>query len=497
VLDPDLRTQGSDHLAELKPRVTQPSRLDFSLMSAVDDAQGTDGGDVDPVCGWVIANRLDRSLAFYERDGTPRGELLLADRMALWFAPPNLSPPPGAAPAPVEIGNRHLRAIVLGVLGAADSARALEGLLALLDEAAWATAADRWADGALPLLIGQPIAVLRARLAFSLSGLPATSQRWDDTGRGLTGGFEHVRFPIRLGSTELLDDGLVGFYLNDDYGAIASPYRLAERNDYVTSALPSLAMDGAGALLTMLAAPGGRIHAFTGILPPAVIELPSQYVTPELSRMQITFRGGPAINDAAGAVMPLPSVDQGAWSWLQYENATSPASERAVAAGDGVAQLPDPAPLVREGWLRLVLGAAPTRLAYTVSPSAVAAAQPGRGPSTVILQLSVYNGSGDDVACSGLRFTLPVGPGEHDLTERPDLIEASLPAGAPWTVQRDGGEVLARPIPPLPGLARGETLRITLAGVRINAALGAAAITVQETTGEVRQTALLVNKVSA
>lgn len=495
VLGTDLHTREAPRLAELKPRVVQPSRIELALLSADDDGRAVDSSaGTSPVCGWLMHNRIDRSVAFYERDGEPAGELVLGDRRALWLAPPERSPP--RAEARPTIQNPHLRAIAEGIFDAPDPRRALEDLLALFDDASWAVAGDRWAEGALPLIAGEPIAVVRAQVAFALADQPAVSQRWIDTGRDVTGGFTEVPLPIQLGSTELLDDGLIGFYVNDDYGHIDSVYAPTPAHDYVRAGRPSLPLDGTRALLTLVMAPLSRVHVLTGVLPPRTLELPAELVKPDLSRMRLLLRGGPAVNAAARAIMPLPHVEHGAWSWLQYHDTRAVARAQAVAAADALAELPDAPPVVREGWLKLILDGAPTRFSYAVSPAAVAVTRTHGGWSTVILQLTIYNGSGEDVACEQLRFQVPVGDGEHALTERPELIVPSLPPAASWTVESDGrGAILLRPAPPVAGLARGETLRLGLAGVQINVAPGAVEIAIDETTDQLRRTAVTVAKV--
>ena len=157
------------------------------------------------------------------------GELLLAKDDVLWLPPPTTAPPPHDSGRPiVAVRNRHLRQIVCGVLDRPDGLSGAAGLrdfLQLIDESFWTIAPEGpWADEALPVLMGRPLAVLRARLGAMTADAPAIRQSWEDSARRVTDGFEKVRFAVQLGSTELLDDGLVGYYLDDDYRQIQSVF---------------------------------------------------------------------------------------------------------------------------------------------------------------------------------------------------------------------------------------------------------------------------------
>jgi hypothetical protein len=109
---PDLITAQSGMLVELKPRLTQPARLCFDLLSATDDTQRVRiDSTANPVCGWIIPNRIDRSLFVYDAAGNAAGELFLAGEVAGWLpSPRNHKPPHGGKPE-VKIENRHLSRI--------------------------------------------------------------------------------------------------------------------------------------------------------------------------------------------------------------------------------------------------------------------------------------------------------------------------------------------------------------------------------------------------
>ncbi len=221
------------------------------------------------------------------------------------------------------------------------------------------------------------------------------------------------------------------------------------------------------------------------------------FATSALDKMEVTFRVGPLVNDPSGVTMPLPALDEGLWSWLQYANTTSPARESAVQPAGPQASLPDSPPVLNEGWLKLNLVGQMTRFTYSVSPTSVPYTLDPTSPSTVSLQFNVYNGSGEDVVWSQLVFKLPVGTGADAITDRPDLVLVDVPSDAPWSASVDGaGTVTIIPRAGTLLLAKGEALNFKIVGVQVNAVPGVAQVAISESAGDVRQTSLGVAKVA-
>ncbi|MFN0085730.1 MAG: hypothetical protein ACKVX9_10105 [Blastocatellia bacterium] len=227
-----MRTPGAPHLISLPPRLAQPARLNFRWLSADHgDAANADEMEMNahpattPVCGWLIANNFDNSLMVFDGAGQPLGSI---NQMCQWASAP------GVRPMTVdEIGNPHLKAmlkhlIAQGASHFAEFLTAAESALENIDPETFAQ------HGALALLVGRPMAVVRATLDLELRGQPAINQDWNvfrlDIERDLraeagpeirrasrdTDEFAHVRFPVRLGDGLQLNDGLVGYWKEEE-----------------------------------------------------------------------------------------------------------------------------------------------------------------------------------------------------------------------------------------------------------------------------------------
>lgn len=497
---PDMVTPGWPAYAMLRPRVSQFTRLELPLLSADRDDREVDPqapAGATPLCGWLIANPLEHGVLVYHADGTLAGELAHGGEGVLWWPAPQTARPPHGGPAEIMIGNRHLRGLVTGLLRHPDPVSALAEFGRLLSDAAMATGPDgSWIDEELPVPAGRPLAVIRARVRYLLSGGPACSQRWPDTGKHVTGGFERARLPVQLGSTELLDDGAVGCYLNDDYSRVHSVYAPQDPapGGYVGRGRPDPALgDAAGTLLTMIVTPHGTVHAVTGLLPVLELTVPAPLTTPALRRMAVTLRAGPVLGDGAGILLPLPATSDSVWSWLQYTDTVQPAGEYPVEAADATARLADAAPVLREGWLHLLTGERPTVFQYAITPRAVPCTTDAELPSSATFEITIYNGSPNPVPVTELVFAVPTGTGERDLTAHPGTISAVAPQG--WLVAVDSlGTVTAVPADQEP-VAPGAVLVLVVAGLQVVAEPGIAVIRVTETTDASRIALIAVSKV--
>ena len=172
-----------------------------------------------PVCGWLIPNHLDGSLMFYDAQGGALGSVL---QTGVWEPAP-------ATVNRVRLGsipNPHLRRLATYLSGFSqrnggywgDFLKALDAALENIEPANFAQ------HDALALLIGRPVAVVRASLGLQLQGKPALNQHWrallSDMYEGMLDGrvdneFTGVNFPVRLGEHKQFNDGLVGYFIEE------------------------------------------------------------------------------------------------------------------------------------------------------------------------------------------------------------------------------------------------------------------------------------------
>ncbi|MGI8331308.1 hypothetical protein ACRYCC_15185 [Actinomadura scrupuli] len=346
-----LRVPGHPDWVAMPPRLAQPARLSFTWLDAEHDVQQMNGlPDTSPICGWLVPNNLDDSLAVYAADGSAVGALYaLADLdgpgTAQWREPP------GAPATPVEaIANRHLRAVVQRLRD--DGPTALGTLLGDLDDALQAIEPEDYAQHrGRAVLMGRPIAVVRAELTLELMGWPAVHQDWNvfrqDMRRASreTNRFPLVRFPIRIGEHEQLNDAVLGFWVED------SAQRLGPTFHSVQGARDPImqAIDLPPQFLTMLVDPRGEVHATSGVLPCRSLRIPAELFRDALRGMAVGFFTAPVLTDADHVALPLPNEPGFTWSWQEatrtgwLEQAEPPQPDARIPVR----------PTLREGWSTL------------------------------------------------------------------------------------------------------------------------------------------------
>ena len=397
---------------QLPPRLSQPARLELRLLQAdADDRVASNSADrTSPLCGWVMPNHLDDSLMVFSAAGENLGAVLAVERDVehpgapgtglRWEAVPGSDAPLGAPP---RLPNPHLQRFVEGLLAQGlAGAGALGDLLDAIDSSLWRVDPFGEQEGNLSVLLGRPLAVVRAEVSLSLLGTPVYDQAWAETGRWYLDGARYVPRPppyvstpfrVRVGDLGHAANGVLGYFQDDDYarfhavygaGAQTAPLRRALRRGrlrpgealrlleagaargggfaggYVQRGhLVRLAPDGARALLTVLMEPRGVIPTVAGSLPAATASLAPGPVAEALRAMRATFRVGPVLADPRRVRMPLPAQVRGRWGWVARRDVTTWRGEAPVEAGDDVARMDDTPRVLGEGWLTLSGAEAP------------------------------------------------------------------------------------------------------------------------------------------
>jgi hypothetical protein len=413
----------SSDTAYLQPRFTAPARLNFHWLAALSGQNGVDEVQMNsvpattPVCGWLLPNNFDGSVMVYDNTGKALGSI---DMMAQWFPAPGSSDRLAAG----EIPNPHLRRLVRRLVVDVNTPPAdskvrrqfMNGFLSTLDSAIETIEPASFAQHeALALLIGRPIAVVRARVDLQLMGQPThletiddptipgckalrlrksrhwkafADQGWAAFGYDInqfesktpdyartTHGFEKVAIPVRLGEHQLLNDGLVGFWKETAEGELDNVFnapqtldssKIEEEVTYQDGrTTPCIRALGAGAwnnlsltlqddplALTILMDPRGVLHATSGLMPVYQLEIPSAYYADALSRMAVTFRISPVLTDAEQFHAALPKEAGNVWSWLTRPNGSTWDETNTIVDATEHAHF-FKVPEIVEGWLKL------------------------------------------------------------------------------------------------------------------------------------------------
>jgi len=356
-----MTTPGSPYLISLPPRLVQPARINFRWLSAIEGEQEMNSHPATtPICGWILPNNLDNSLAIYDNQGKALGSI---NQLAKWEAALGEN-----KVIPFDKIDDHLQKVINYIIK--QGAEFLSNFISALDSGLENIDPENSAQNqGLALLMGRPIALVRASLNLELEGLPAINQDWgvfwQDLRRNFreTDGFEKVKFPIRLGEYKQLNDGLLGYWLEGDNGSLKDVF-YAPQSDLEGINHPAikfhngnnpwhidLNLKDSPTLLTMLIDPRGKVHATTGILPTKSIDIPPDQYQQALEKIEITFFSAPILTDYGKINLALPDEVGYQWSWLEKEKEQWSTADK--IGQTNVNAIFSGKQEIREGWLKL------------------------------------------------------------------------------------------------------------------------------------------------
>jgi hypothetical protein len=160
----------------------------------------------------------------------------------------------------------------------------------------------------------------------------------------------------RWHDTWIGEDGLVGFFQDQDYSRFYPASGLEGRDDDPYSRFgyaPTLAMNKP-LDLTLLLDPARGVCASSGILPRRIITLPFGDITETLENKAVVFFTGPLISTDAEIRMPQPSDAYGQWSWSHHPAVEIWREEPIIDYQKQQGQFFDQPLQISEGWLKLI-----------------------------------------------------------------------------------------------------------------------------------------------
>lgn len=377
----------------LPPRSLAPARLDFDWLSATFDGKikAIDGDFImmndhpatSPVCGWVVPNHLDVSLMFYDADSCPIGSFGVENDKIRYRTRPGNTANPGSE-LDIDIGplgdpangtNPHLAEFMHYVAG--QTPTVLYDLMHAIEASdQFINPALRNESVSLSVLIGRPLALVRAKLGLSsLGGVLPISQAYTSEESALSQAVENgwtdfetreahtsanlgaVTFPVRMGNLASIDDGLVAFLpeaeAKQPYTIVYSAFAKATGDHGVVrpeANTVQLTLNDLATPLTMLIDPRAPVHATTGILPVTSRAVPPDQFARAMEDLAVTFATHPVLRTSQGLALPLPEEAGFDWSWVMYNQPTEPL---APGGGTDVATYGYTPQTLQDGWLKL------------------------------------------------------------------------------------------------------------------------------------------------
>lgn len=314
----------------LNPRLTQASRLNFRWLAAKfegsTDVEMNSHPATTPICGWLLPNYFDDSLVAYDRDGIGLGSLSFDDDSSAspWSPfPGSETPIEGPLSASTMGIDAHLLKVLIDIQEGISYSDTGEdnSFLDKVEEGQAAVSPEYYAGDSMAILMGKPMAVVRANISLETQGDLVHDQSWMPFQKQLNGhpgqtdAYEQVQFNIRLGDNGQLDDGLIAFWEELALDATSDAKWV---NDTQTNTV-GLALSDAPKTITLLMDPHGIVHAASGILPVKTIRIPADQYSKALKRIAVTFKTRPILTPTDRLQLSLPQEHGYSWSWLQED----------------------------------------------------------------------------------------------------------------------------------------------------------------------------------
>jgi hypothetical protein len=308
----------------------------------------------------VVPNLWERSLLFYNADGGAIGAI---NARCEWV------PAPGSEDAIYFLPNiedPHLLRVIEWLL--AQGQDFFSSFSEAIETGAENVAPETYVThSSLSLLMGQPLAIARVSVKLQLMGNRAVNQSWEavrlDLNRPFRDSdmFEYVKVPVRIGEYQQINDGVVGFWVEDgatfEGDLFYAPQSAAVANDHIIThddgsefTLDISPADGAK-LLTVIFDPRGVLHATCGMLPVKEIGVPADQYMDALNRIEVSFMIAPLLTDSTQLFVPVPPAPGYTWSWVErtrqdWNQSTNLVQPRTDAVFPAYQQL-------REGWIKM------------------------------------------------------------------------------------------------------------------------------------------------
>jgi hypothetical protein len=400
----------------LRPRLQRPARWLFRLVdpslpdiaSGASDTGGPAEANVDqidpakminPVAGFLLPDHIDESLEVFDTPGNPLGQLMHEPfgGGVTWEIAPGRSGPADAGPGfGLDQEQRILGLMSAGMVASdaqvrggrpagPDDESALSAFLRAIDTTLWTI--DTFAqlgNEHIAGLVGRPVTVVRATLRLDIDddldeldlSDPAQRAKREAAYRDLA----DRAFPVRLGELTRSDDGLLGFFVDDDYAHFHVVDKVVRdsafdsrpgrgqfnqmgltkqvpdikpiKHPYIVAEDELLVHPGQIVTLTLLMHPAGRVHLTSGVLPRKYLQLARDWVQPGLAVMAPSARIGPVLIDPDKVRLPKISSFPKDQIWTRRSNPSTWKDDPILAATQ-TALFPDMPSQVEEGYIRI------------------------------------------------------------------------------------------------------------------------------------------------
>ena len=352
-----------DYVA-MPPRLNNPARLRFKWLSAKDQGRETDTDPgTSPICGWLVQNKLDKSLMVFNAEGNACCSLRLnSNGILIWAGPPGKDISGGLAST---ISNSILLNFVTSILDAGHET--FDELLIQTNQMAKkALKSGSSNNNTANLPLGTPLAIASASCQLELKDPPARDWNLNVAERSA---LSNLSFPFYVGNNLSKKDGLICYYTESAANNTAEKtfrlpfaqyiYKKATgmvANQPINLSVPGGIFKAAPATqLLLLLHPFMDLTISSGLLPDATFTLPKFNMTKVLEQINFSFRINPILVPGKQISVPITDISGKKWFWLEKNTDANNTTiwNKAVLDNKKNSKLTFSPVTAREGWLQV------------------------------------------------------------------------------------------------------------------------------------------------
>jgi hypothetical protein len=343
ILLPNSKTSKSNENILLDNKIVQPARIAFQWINETKERLYQDTGKLDhPIVGWFVPNFLDNMLMVYDKQGHElKGLRLISDGNKLEEYYPENEGTLSVADIEAE-RQKMMPEVIQKILDGLD----IKSFMKTTQEVKKKLAGSKVRTdlSAVSLLYGNPVAIANAELSIELLGEAYQNQQWSAIDTPNTGGIYEQEIEVTIGNKKTKEDGLVGFYLNDDYTKLY---------DSETTVKLKVGSDPINITVLMTAGTSFCIDAHP-FLPTKLIQLFPHAVEELTQDINISFMLSPFLANKNRQSVPVP-MTQNKWMWVHKSAVDVWEPPKAVVAGSQEDTYDIAGSQLYEGWVKMAL----------------------------------------------------------------------------------------------------------------------------------------------
>jgi hypothetical protein len=326
-----METPASNYLISLPPRIMQASRLNFRWLASENLSKNMEMNSHQssmPVIAWIVVSRFDSSLHIFNANGKGLAKLQdgssekkgiitslpIQENFSLLADESNMD-----EFLNTSFDNKHLNKLIRFLIDRRKhDPDFLISKLAdiIIDKLEHIEPELSLNHKFLSLLISRPVAVVRSSVGLELAGNPAINQDWNmfqldlNRKKRQTDSFEKVKIPLRLGRKNKVNDGLIGYWIENETGYKNTNLYHAENEPI------QISLDDEPVFNTMLVDVQAKVNASVGILPNKEISIPHEYYAESLKNIEVFFLSAPLPSNDLEINIPIPQVSGYDWDFV-------------------------------------------------------------------------------------------------------------------------------------------------------------------------------------